>query len=162
MPHIAVCISAFRDNADCYFSAQERPSFHNRLYRYLAVLIDIHTTYWLDENLYKWHKNCINVYRLTVKDIERNIWSQISRHLINLYLYRAGIYQLYYINLSPLRLPNVLFKTTHQWSDKYAYDVDRNGSQLIRYWFLSHKWPAKALASLRMRAVSPVPSLFWT
>ena len=53
MPHIAVCISTFRDHVGCYFSAQEGPSFHNRLYRYLAVLIDIHTTYWLDENLYK-------------------------------------------------------------------------------------------------------------
>ena len=33
-------------------------------------------------------------------------------------------------------------------------------SQLIRLWYLSHWRPAKAQASLRIRAVSPEPSLF--
>ena len=33
-------------------------------------------------------------------------------------------------------------------------------SQLMRLWFLSHRWSAKAQASLRIRAVSPEPSLF--
>ena len=33
-------------------------------------------------------------------------------------------------------------------------------SQLVRFWYLSHRWPAKAQASLRIRAVSPQPSLF--
>ena len=33
-------------------------------------------------------------------------------------------------------------------------------SQLMRLWYLSHKRPAKARASLRIRAVSPEPSLF--
>ena len=33
-------------------------------------------------------------------------------------------------------------------------------SQFMRLWYLSHKWPAKAQASLRIHAVSPEPSLF--
>ena len=33
-------------------------------------------------------------------------------------------------------------------------------SQLMRFWYLSHRWPAKAQASLRIRAVSLEPSLF--
>ena len=33
-------------------------------------------------------------------------------------------------------------------------------SQLMRLWYLSHRWPAKAQASLRIRTVSPEPSLF--
>ena len=34
-----------------------------------------------------------------------------------------------------------------------------NLSQLMRLWYLSHRRPAKAQASLRIRAVSPEPSL---
>ena len=33
-------------------------------------------------------------------------------------------------------------------------------SQFVRFWYLSHRRPAKAQASLRIRAVSPEPSLF--
>ena len=33
-------------------------------------------------------------------------------------------------------------------------------SQLMRLWYLSHRQPAKTQASLRIRAVSPEPSLF--
>ena len=33
-------------------------------------------------------------------------------------------------------------------------------SQLMRLWYLSHRRPAKAQASLRILAVSPEPSLF--
>ena len=33
-------------------------------------------------------------------------------------------------------------------------------SQLMRLWYLLHRQPAKAQASLRIRAVSPEPSLF--
>ena len=33
-------------------------------------------------------------------------------------------------------------------------------SQLMRLWYLSHRRPANAQASLRIRAVSPEPSLF--
>ena len=33
-------------------------------------------------------------------------------------------------------------------------------SQLLRLWYLSHRRPAKAQASLHIRAVSPEPSLF--
>ena len=33
-------------------------------------------------------------------------------------------------------------------------------SQLMRLWYLPHRRPAKAPASLRIRAVSPEPSLF--
>ena len=33
-------------------------------------------------------------------------------------------------------------------------------SQFMRFWYLSHRRPAKAHASLRIRAVSPEPSLF--
>ena len=33
-------------------------------------------------------------------------------------------------------------------------------SQLMRLWYLSHMRPAKARASLRIRAVTPEPSLF--
>ena len=32
--------------------------------------------------------------------------------------------------------------------------------QLMRLWYLSHRRPAKALASLRIRTVSPEPSQF--
>ena len=32
--------------------------------------------------------------------------------------------------------------------------------KLMRFWYLSHRRPAKAQASLRIRAVSPEPSLF--
>ena len=35
-----------------------------------------------------------------------------------------------------------------------------NMSKLMRLWYLSHRRPAKAQASLRIRAVSPEPSLF--
>ena len=37
---------------------------------------------------------------------------------------------------------------------------NRHKSHLMRLWYLSHRRPAKAQASLRVRAVSPVPSLF--
>ena len=37
---------------------------------------------------------------------------------------------------------------------------DAHMSQLMRLWYLSHRRPAKAQASLRSRAVSPAPSLF--
>ena len=33
-------------------------------------------------------------------------------------------------------------------------------SQLMRLWYLSHRWPVKAQASLRIRLVIPEPSLF--
>ena len=33
-------------------------------------------------------------------------------------------------------------------------------SQLMRLWYLSHRQPAKAQASLRIHTVSPEPSLF--
>ena len=36
----------------------------------------------------------------------------------------------------------------------------RHTSQLMRLWYLSHRRPAKAQANLRIRAVSPEPSLF--
>ena len=35
-----------------------------------------------------------------------------------------------------------------------------NMSHLMRLWYLSHRRPAKAQASLHIRAVSPEPSLF--
>ena len=38
--------------------------------------------------------------------------------------------------------------------------VGWNSCQLMRLWYLSHRRPAKAQASLRIRAVSPEPSLF--
>ena len=37
---------------------------------------------------------------------------------------------------------------------------NNNLSQLMRLWYLSHRRPAKAQASLRIRTVSPEPSLF--
>ena len=40
------------------------------------------------------------------------------------------------------------------------YILVHNLSQLMRLWYLSHRRPAKAQASLRIRAVSPEPSLF--
>ena len=40
------------------------------------------------------------------------------------------------------------------------YWLTGNLSQLMRLWYLSHRRPAKAQASLRIRAVSPEPSLF--
>ena len=39
-----------------------------------------------------------------------------------------------------------------------TFEVDL--SQLMRLWYLSHRRPAKAQASLRIRAVSPEPLLF--
>ena len=36
----------------------------------------------------------------------------------------------------------------------------KHRSQLMRLWYLSHRRPAKAQASLRIHAVSPQPSLF--
>ena len=38
--------------------------------------------------------------------------------------------------------------------------INKQMSQLMRLWYLSHRRPAKAQASLRIRAVSPEPSLF--
>ena len=43
--------------------------------------------------------------------------------------------------------------------DVDAHDT-RNMSQLMRLWYLSHRRPAKAQASLCMRTVPPEPSLF--
>ena len=37
---------------------------------------------------------------------------------------------------------------------------DDNLSQLMRLWYLSHRWPAKAKVSLRICAVLPEPLLF--
>ena len=39
-------------------------------------------------------------------------------------------------------------------------DARHKMSQLMRLWYLSHRRPAKAQASLRIHAVSPEPSLF--
>ena len=51
----------------------------------------------------------------------------------------------------------------HIWNYRNCYisQTDlRYLSQLMRFWYLSHRRPAKAQASLRIRAVSPEPSLF--
>ena len=48
---------------------------------------------------------------------------------------------------------------TFSWYHSYLY-VYAYMSQLMRLWYLSHRQPAKAQASLRIRAVSPEPSLF--
>ena len=41
-----------------------------------------------------------------------------------------------------------------------AEQCHKNMNQLMRLWYLSHRQPAKARASLRICAVSPEPSLF--
>ena len=68
-----------------------------------------------------------------------------------------------------------LSKILKIWTSSNAYEIvlafldeeankfyDRKDylSQLMRLWYLSHKRPAKAQASLRIRAVTPEPSLF--
>ena len=53
--------------------------------------------------------------------------------------------------------------TTHSWHTVhflYFFFFLHNLSQLMRLWYLSHRRPAKAQAGLRVRAVSPEPSLF--
>ena len=61
-------------------------------------------------------------------------------------------------------LQNVLFLVFYNY---FHYDESVTGkqmalylSQLMRFWYLSHRRPAKAQASLLIRAVSPEPSLF--
>ena len=44
--------------------------------------------------------------------------------------------------------------------DNLEKNITAKMSQLMRLWYLSHRRPAKAQASLRIRAVSPEPSLF--
>ena len=54
------------------------------------------------------------------------------------------------------------------WRKCAEYCIDRymatnaryNLSRLMKLWFLSHSWPAKAQVSLCIRTVSPEPSLF--
>ena len=46
-------------------------------------------------------------------------------------------------------------KPKRHWNEKGG-----KMSQLMRSWYLSHRRPAKAQASMRIRAVSPEPSLF--
>ena len=53
----------------------------------------------------------------------------------------------------------------YKWLVHYIYIVVKNChdlhlSQLMRLWYLSHRRPAKAQVSLRIRTVSPEPSLF--
>ena len=43
---------------------------------------------------------------------------------------------------------------------RFSFFIFYYKSQLMRLWYLSHRRPAKAQASLRIRAVSPEPSLF--
>ena len=45
-------------------------------------------------------------------------------------------------------------------SSDFALYFEYYLSLLRRLWYLSHRWPAKAQASLHIRAVSPKPSLF--
>ena len=52
----------------------------------------------------------------------------------------------------------VCFSLAVTWNK--IQDGWRNMSQLVRLWYLSHMRPAKAQASLRIRAVSPELSLF--
>ena len=47
----------------------------------------------------------------------------------------------------------------HQWQ-RLQYRNKYDLSQLMRLWYLSHRRTAKAQARLRIRAVSPEPSLF--
>ena len=49
----------------------------------------------------------------------------------------------------------------YSWTaDGSSFTRSLKMSQLIRFWYLSHRRPAKDQASLRTRAVSPEPSLF--
>ena len=65
-------------------------------------------------------------------------------------------------------LTSELFKTVHCYNcilKKHAImilmiDLNSDRSKLMRLWYLSHRRPAKAQASLCIRAVSPEPSLF--
>ena len=49
---------------------------------------------------------------------------------------------------------------TMNLSNKWNGNVYQNLSQLMRLWHLSHRRPVKAQLSLRIRTVSPEPSLF--
>ena len=64
---------------------------------------------------------------------------------------------------------NFIWILYHRRLTGRSVDISKNGtnssvidylSQLMRLWYLSHRRPAKAQASLRIRAVSPEPSLF--
>ena len=55
----------------------------------------------------------------------------------------------------------ILFVLTDVFVYLYGlYEIGHEMRQLMRFWYLSHRRPAKAQASLRIRAVSPEPSLF--
>ena len=49
---------------------------------------------------------------------------------------------------------------TNTFSSFVSFSSSFNLSQHMRLWYLSHRRPAKAQVSLRIRAVSPEPSLF--
>ena len=73
-----------------------------------------------------------------------------------------------YIVVKRIKLNMELVYRKMSWRKCAEYCIDRymatnaryNLSQLMRLWFLSHSWPAKAQASLRIRTVAPEPSLF--
>ena len=50
-------------------------------------------------------------------------------------------------------------ETSHSWPGKKKKYNDKM-SQLMRLWYLSHRRPAMAQASLHICTVSPEPSLF--
>ena len=55
---------------------------------------------------------------------------------------------------------NSVHRLTDRLEINFSSTARAQLSQLMRLWNLSHRRPAKAQASLRMRAVSPEPLLF--
>ena len=55
-------------------------------------------------------------------------------------------------------LPDIY--VTRYWFSFNSKFYFLNMSQFMRLWYLSHRWPAKAQASLHIQAVSPKPSLY--
>ena len=54
----------------------------------------------------------------------------------------------------------IILRFFHDASHYYRLATETKMSQLLRLWYLSHRRPAKAQASLRIRAVWSEPSLF--
>ena len=65
---------------------------------------------------------------------------------------------------SQIRVYTVYYSVCISWSHycmvKQHCPIKDDLSMLMRLWYLSHRWPAKAQASLRICAVLPEPSLF--
>ena len=71
----------------------------------------------------------------------------------------CGFYnEAYYVVIYLVPCSRIGFSPGEEGADQYTSQVHL--SQFMRLWYLSHRRPSKAQVSLRIRAVSPEPSLF--